>query len=51
MKLVIKQNGKEVTSLDDVFKISDKGGAYEITLNGGEEQAVFKAEDIVLELY
>jgi len=50
MRITVKKNKKVIIERNDVFSVKDKGGAYEITYDNYTAQAVFKADDVVLEV-
>lgn len=51
MKITVKKNDVVVFEHDDVVSVTDKGGAYEVVYADGMARAIYKADDVVLELY
>ena len=51
MKMTVKKNDVVIIEHDDVVSVTDKVGAYEVEYEDGMAQAIYKADDVVLELY
>lgn len=51
MRVIIKKNDEVILECTDVKKVTDKGGAYELIYENDMGRAVYKGNDVVLELY
>jgi hypothetical protein len=50
MKVTVKKNGNVILERNDVVSVTDRFGAYELVYENGMAQAVYKDNDVVLEL-
>lgn len=50
MKVTVKKDDEVILERDDVRYVTDKGGAYEVVYEDYMAQAVYKDENIKLEL-
>ena len=51
MKVEVKKNDDIILLRNDVIGVVDKGGAYELLYEDNTAQAVYKNEDVTLELH
>ena len=50
MKITVKKNNEVILERNDVVSVTDKFGAYEVLYENHMAQAVYKGDDVVLEL-